>query len=96
MINAADLPELRQQSDFLWNDWRTRRSAEKIRKIHTCGVMRVSDSITYSILAKVPIGRGLTDLEDWPARNSFFSTATAEGLALLGKSGVKMKCESSL
>lgn len=86
-IPDGDLPQIRQQSDFLWNDYDNTSSRKPVdfRKLAYCGMTELNDAMTLKLIARAILARGLSDLEDWPASNSEFWMNTAEARALLGK-----------
>ncbi|KAH7414548.1 hypothetical protein DE146DRAFT_38946 [Phaeosphaeria sp. MPI-PUGE-AT-0046c] len=85
-VQRSKLPELYHQADFAWIDWKGTGPGHYAKNFKYCGVANLSDRITYSLIARFLTERGIYDLEDWPARNSRWSTQTPQGRALLGKS----------
>lgn len=86
-ISSTLFPDLHQQSDFAWFDWRMNKGDPEQRRVHHCGMMSAADMITYSVLARALVLNAEFSLNDWPAMNSVFSADSPEGRALLGDEG---------
>lgn len=92
----TELPNLRQESDFLYNTWQAahhKGGQDDAKKVKWCAVANADDLVTYNLLARYLVARGLSDLEPWPAPSSQFFTNTPEGRALFGK---PLHCINSL